>query len=273
MSCLNYIFILLNKLTLQSGGNEMMKSVFSSLFSFLLLSSVVVQAATISVGPRGCDHIKITDALEDAISGDVIKVKSGIYKERVVVDMPLSLVGVDIGDGAPIIDAGGAGSAITLSSDGCELKGFVIKNSGSGKAGIKINSNRNILKENQVIENKWYGMYLENSSFNIISGNVIRNNKYGIWFTFDCDHNQVSRNLLLENSNYNAMDLGDNLWKENTYGDFDEDDGVYHIPGGSNVDRKPKATENSATKPSTAINVKITIPTPIIEVLIHAYVD
>jgi len=64
-------------------------------------------------------------------AGDTIIVKSGIYYEHVNATKQLTLRGMDIGDGKPLVDAGGWGSAITISADGITLEDFRATNSGS----------------------------------------------------------------------------------------------------------------------------------------------
>ncbi|RCV65429.1 nitrous oxidase accessory protein [Methanophagales archaeon] len=143
----------------------------------------------------------IQDAIDAANSSDSIEVYSGTYYETVNVNKQLVLRGVDTGEGKPIVDAGGAGSAIILCADGIVLDGFEVTNAGTGsgssisqdgsratvtlpdsaEAGIKVISNGNNIKHNDVINNNWYGIDLHESSNNSIEdNNVSNNNWYGI---------------------------------------------------------------------------------------------
>lgn len=241
------------------------------LLSALILMEVIfltaAQAATITVGPEGCDYASIQRAVEEANPGDTISVLSGTYRENVVVDTTLILRGTDSGSGKPIVDGKGVGSAVILSSDRITLEGFVVKNSGFGKAGIEVTSNNNYIRNNFVTDNKWFGISLSDSNGNVISNNVISNNKYGIWIPAGSDGNRISQNELANNANDNAVDAGVNQWDKNIYDDLKEGEDSYRVPGGSNVDKNPKAPDlepiDGETKSST-ITVKITIPTPII---------
>ncbi|MEQ1504360.1 MAG: hypothetical protein ABMB14_19120 [Myxococcota bacterium] len=58
------------------------------------------RAATLTVG-AGQTYATIGDALADAIDGDVIEVHAGTYREELVVDVPVSIIGV----GDPVIEA------------------------------------------------------------------------------------------------------------------------------------------------------------------------
>ena len=153
------------------------------------------QGATITLGPGG----SIQGAIDAASPGDVIEVQSGTYHENVNVDKPIILFGVDTGGGKPVVDAGGRGSAISLSASGSVLEGFVVTNSGKDiNAGIRITSDRNVIRDNLVKDNDGYGIILENSSFNIITHIELSGNLRGVG---------------LLNSSYNALFL--NVFTDN----------------------------------------------------------
>ena len=249
------------------GESGMRWRLLSALILTAALFIAAAQAATITVGPEGCDYASIQRAVEEANPGDTISVQSGTYRENLVVDKSIVLRGTDSGSGKPVLDGKGVGSAITLAADQITFEGFVVKNSGFGKAGIEVKSNKNYIRNNLVTENKWYGVSLSDSDDNVISGNVISKNKYGIWIPAGSDGNRIAQNEFANNANDNAVDAGTNQWDKNLYDDLEKGETSYRIPGGSNVDHNPKApvlepTGNDAG--SSTITVKITIPTPII---------
>ncbi len=233
----------------------------------LLLVPLLAQAATITVGPSDCDDCdfsSIGEAVREAKAGDFIQVRNGTYQERVVLDKSIRLEGMD----KPVVDAGGKESAITVISNGTVIKGFVLTNSGTGGAGIKIKSNENIVEGNLILENRWYGVMLDDASNNVVKNNNISNNKYGIWIAFNSNKNEIYGNNILDNNNYDAIDSGVNDWDKNLYSDFAGSKPEYNIPGGINVDKNPRAPEPEPKLPVTAspiISVKITIPAPIVE--------
>ncbi|MFQ6055736.1 MAG: NosD domain-containing protein, partial [Methanosarcinales archaeon] len=141
--------------------------------------------------------------------------QSGTYKENVNVTKQLILRGVDTGAGKPVVDAGGSGSAITLSADGITLEGFEARNSGkkSGDAGIKATSDNNVIKNNNVsLNNK--GIYLIYSSNNSIISNNISKNYFGIVLS-DSNNNTISGNNINNNNEFHIYNS--NTIKNTTY--------------------------------------------------------
>jgi parallel beta-helix repeat protein len=118
------------------------------------------------------DFEKIQWAINNATAGDTILVYSGTYYENVYIDKQLNLQGFDDGNGTPVVDAGGVGSAIGLFADGINLEGFVIRR---GDIGIEVMSNNNHLINNFVESNE-RGIVLSYSSNNNLSGNFIAMN-------------------------------------------------------------------------------------------------
>ena len=153
--------------------------VFVLAIAFALFVCVsTVASATIYVPD---DYAKIQWAIDNATDGETIVVNAsgGPYYETVNVNKQLILRGVDAGSGKPVVDAGGSGSAITLSADGITLEGFNATNSGGwevDEAGIKITSSNNMITDNNVRNNHGKGILLSDSSNNNITGNNVSNN-------------------------------------------------------------------------------------------------
>ncbi|HOO53398.1 MAG TPA: NosD domain-containing protein [Methanothrix sp.] len=205
-------------------------------------------ARTLSVCASGCDYTSIQAAINAACPGDTIEVQSGIYYENVDVNKTLTLRGVDNGTGLPVVDAGGSGSAITLSADGCTLEGFGATNSGGEFpcAGISVTSDNNSISGNNVSSNNWDGISLDYSSANTISGNTVTDNAAtGIYLRYSSD-NTIEENA----ANSNGLG-GISLWpsSENNIvigntANYNTQNGIYVGESNSNTVSGNTATGN-----------------------------
>ncbi len=74
----------------------------------------------------------IQDAISAASKGDMIEVLTGTYKEHIVVDKKIQLVGI----GMPVVDGGGKGRIVDVRSPGAVIKGLRISGSGNDLAAI-----------------------------------------------------------------------------------------------------------------------------------------
>ncbi|MEM0492794.1 MAG: C25 family cysteine peptidase [Candidatus Thermoplasmatota archaeon] len=102
----------------------------------------------------GIDHFnKIQDGLSKAQSGDVIMVYDGTYKENIIIDKSVDLIGED--RNMTIIDGGGDGNVVSITADQVYISGFTIRNSGRNAydAGILMISNNISIIDNVFIYN------------------------------------------------------------------------------------------------------------------------
>ncbi|MBN1323222.1 MAG: right-handed parallel beta-helix repeat-containing protein [Methanotrichaceae archaeon] len=174
----------------------------------------IEEQPTSLVGPWASDFSSIQGAVDSMVSGGLIRILSGEYRETVLIDHPLELNGVDNGSGLPVVDAGGEGSAMTLLADGCTVENLVLMNA-SG-AGLSVSSNHNAIRGNVLtgngiglgiwlseeclIENNWVnenvdGIVCDRSNDCIISGNAVDGNAgYGIYL------NDSGRGGIIQNS-------------------------------------------------------------------------
>lgn len=155
--------------------------------------------ATISVKPGN----SIQSAINAASPGQIIDVQNGTFYERINVTKSLTLKGV----GKPIIDAGGIGSAITISADGSTLMGFTATGSGigAGDAGIRVLSDGNIIKDNTAIKNNNYGIILYHADKNTAFFNTVIENKKGGILLVHSNNNLVWGNDI--STNWNGISI------------------------------------------------------------------
>ena len=166
---------------------------------------------TLTVCASGCNYTTIQAAINAACPGDTIEVHSGSYFENVVVSKTLTLRGIDTGAGLPMVDAGGSGSAITISADSCTVEGFEVRNSGNAWpcAGIHVTSKGNIISDNTASKNKWDGISLRNSNGNMILGNTLTSNDASGIYLESSNNNSIKNNTATGNG-HNGINLGYN---------------------------------------------------------------
>lgn len=170
---------------------------------------------------------KLSDILLKSPDYSTLFIYSGIYKERLSLTRPTRLIGI----GNPIIDAGGYGAGISISSSNNIISGLTITNSGiknvSDGGIVIINGNNNVITKNHIYKtiygiwlsqsnnntisnntiynNDNAGMRLTKSGSNIITNNIIYNNVYGIYADSASNLNTIKENNLYLNKKYGVL--------------------------------------------------------------------
>jgi parallel beta-helix repeat protein len=174
-----------------------------------------------------------------------ILVLPGTYNEHVILNKNVTLVGSNPSN--TIIDGGGKGTVVNVTSCNVEISGFTIRNGGKG-INLK-NSSYSIISENTITMNG-NGIYLNNSSQrNTIQGNTITsNNGYGINIQ-SSNYNNIASNVLSNNTcgiylnNSTGSKLRNNSMAGNKYnfGVFGHSipDFTHDIDTSNTVDGKP----------------------------------
>lgn len=114
----------------------------------------------------------VSAALEQAAAGDTVRVAAGVYRERLVIERSVVL----IGEGRPVLDGGGQGHVVDARAP-LTIRGFVLRNSGARpereEAGIVVRGAPARIEDNR-IENVLYGVYLKEAPGSLVRGNQIR---------------------------------------------------------------------------------------------------
>ena len=178
------------------------------LTSFLVMMGMTeeVDAATLTVGSDQT-YKKIQWAIDNATSGDIIRVHAGSYEENIVVNKSVTLRGN--GSGESHIEGDGTDDAVTVEASNSVIEGFSITvgtRSGS-HAGIFIDSSYDYVKiESCNITNSYYGIRADGSSstaseYDRIFNNTATGCDYGIYLDYS-DYSLVRFNNFSGNDNY-----------------------------------------------------------------------
>ena len=163
--------------------------------------AVLLGGNTLYVGGSGPNnYTKIQDAIDNASDGDIIFVYSGMYSENVVIRKSIALIGENRNN--TIIDGGGSGDVVYVTSDNVTITGFTLQNSGSDlrDAGIGLHAAQGLHIENNIIvNNNDDGVYIWYSNHCTICGNIIGGNSYngiGLRYSSNCTitSNTISNN-------------------------------------------------------------------------------
>ncbi len=168
-------------------------------------------------GPTGdIRRNTIQDAIDNAKEGSIIKLKAGVYEGNVIINKPLTLIGVEEG---VIIDGLGVGSVITIQSSYVTLKNLTITNSGDRPdlldAGVQLSGNLTDGKpvsqceiSHCTITNSLLGINMEIVTNSLIHDNFITSKNYDLglrgdgvrlWYAND--------NIIRKNHLYKSRDM------------------------------------------------------------------
>lgn len=138
----------------------------------------------------------IAAALRAAGPGDTVNVQRGSYLERLVIDRPLRLRGID----RPTLSAGGSGDVIRVRSADVQIEGFIVRDSGA-----------DLTAQNA-------GIYLEPGSDRVaIRGNDLVYNLFGIWIEKTRDV-EVRDNLIVGKRDLASVHRGNGIQLFNSTG-------------------------------------------------------
>lgn len=119
---------------------------------------------------------ELKDALARTPSGGTLMVKPGVYRGALVIDRPVTLVGI----GHPILQGDGRGTVLTIRGAGTTVRDLMVEGSGPGPvdnpAGVSIQAG-NVVVKNLHIRDTYTGIWVEGASDAQIIGNVIQGRK------------------------------------------------------------------------------------------------
>jgi len=159
------------------------------------------------VGGNGLNNYsRIQDAIDNADKGDTVFVYKGRYMENLLVNKSISLVGEN--KTQVVIDAGDS-DGIKVTADNVEITGFTIEAEQADTyidSAIDLSSSGNYVHDNIITKSEWYGIYIYNSSYNIVENNSIIDDDVGIWLC------RASNNVIQYNTVMQSNGVGIWLW-------------------------------------------------------------
>lgn len=144
------------------------------LYIFSLLTLVTnLQATTRQVGKNKA-FATVTAAIQAARTGDTVLVSAGLYREKnLIVDKKIVLKGT----GYPVLDGEKKYEVISIKTNGVVVEGFRIIHSGVSSiedmGGIKIYDSRDVVIRNNILEDTFFGIYVQYGKHCIIENNRI----------------------------------------------------------------------------------------------------
>lgn len=153
--------------------------VFNKIASCLLFLCIAgaSKSATLEVG-KNKTYTTITQAIADAKGGDTVLVYGGVYREgNLIIDKNITFSGVEY----PVIDGENKCEIISVKADNVTVKGFKIVHSGTSSivdmAGIKIYNRRNVVIENNILDDTFFGIYMQQTLNCVIKNNTLTSNR------------------------------------------------------------------------------------------------
>ncbi|MFZ1371323.1 MAG: nitrous oxide reductase family maturation protein NosD, partial [Ferruginibacter sp.] len=129
--------------------------------SVFIAAAISVYAKTIRIGSQ-LPVKTIQQGLMLAAAGDTLLVDAGKYHEKnIIIDKSVSLVGI----GHPVLDGDHTYEVISVKANGVLVDGFKIINSGISSiedyAGIKVYNSRDVIIRNNILDDTFFGIYIQ----------------------------------------------------------------------------------------------------------------
>ena len=141
-------------------------------WSMVLLALALPVAARAQGEATRVPAERLAGAIAAARPGDTIEVTGGEFHGNLVIDRPLTLIGLDW----PVLDADGQGTVLRLEAEDTTVRGFVVRNSGDSldreDSGIIAAAPRGLVENNR-LENVLFGIYIEAAPGTTVRGNHI----------------------------------------------------------------------------------------------------
>ncbi len=153
-----------------------MKIIYIILCCLMIFHTSV--AAVLKVG-KGMPYTTIKSAIQAAAEGDVIYVYPGLYQEQnIVIDKRIALKGIQF----PTLDGEKKYEVLSIKAHGVLIEGLRVIRSGVSSiqdmGGIKVYDANHVTIQNNILEETFFGIYIQyGSQCNILRNRIFSSNK------------------------------------------------------------------------------------------------
>ncbi len=197
------------------------------------------EAKIITVDDDGdADYEKLQFAIDNATEGDTIRVYEGVYREVILVNKTLSLIGN--GSETTTIKAPGDTDAVRIEANWCSISGFAIQAAPNASSCIVVNSDHNRIQDNNCSSSS-SGIVLNQTEDIVLSGNYLGEGQVGILLkgarNTTITGNSITSNdygLLVENQSKNTLVYSNHIFNNNEYGIHATDNGGHVVNAARN---------------------------------------
>ncbi|MCZ2113341.1 MAG: nitrous oxide reductase family maturation protein NosD [Anaerolineae bacterium] len=149
----------------------------------------------------------LATAVAAAEPGATIEVTGGVFNGNLVIDRPLTLIGID----NPVLDANHHGTVVMVTAPDTTIRGFTLRNSGAKllteDAGINAGATGMLIEDN-ILDDVLFGIYLHSGSGSILRNNHITGKDLDIARRGDLIRIWESNDVLVEgNTTINGRDV------------------------------------------------------------------
>ncbi|MCW4029321.1 MAG: right-handed parallel beta-helix repeat-containing protein [Candidatus Bathyarchaeota archaeon] len=215
----------------QSAKRAFTKEAFTLIIIGVLLASTMLSLQTVKAETTETlvvpdDYSTIQGAINAADLGDTIFVHQGTYREAVIVNKTVALVGENKAN--TVIDGLPADTTVLVTANHVNITGFKIINAASDCVFLNHSIGSNII--GNIIDNIFYqdadGITLQNADENTVSNNLITKAFLGIGLT-SSNNNVFLNNVIRDNV--------DNIWLSSSYDNYFDNNTCRQSSGFSSI--------------------------------------
>lgn len=153
-----------------------MRFFFLILFSFFTIVNIYGKQISVGVGKQ---FTSIKQALTTCANGDTVYVYEGLYKEgNIIIDKSISFIGKNF----PVLDGQKKFEVLSIKANHVFVSGFKVQKSGyaslNDPCGIKIYDSHHVKIVNNILDDNFFGIYLQYSKHCLVKGNKLT--AYGV---------------------------------------------------------------------------------------------